>query len=44
MSRTFEQIQDLVGREEIRISEHGYDELAMDDIFVDAFLPVLLAV
>jgi hypothetical protein len=36
MSRTFEQIQDLVGRGEIRISEHGYDELAMDDIFVDA--------
>jgi hypothetical protein len=36
MSRTFEQIQDLVGRGEIRISEHGYNELAMDDIFVDA--------
>ncbi|HEV8721327.1 MAG TPA: DUF4258 domain-containing protein [Candidatus Binatia bacterium] len=36
MSRTFEQIQDLVARGEIRISEHGYDELAMDDIFVDA--------
>jgi len=35
MSRTFERIQALVARQEIRISEHGYDELAADDILVD---------
>lgn len=35
MSRTFEQIQALVARQEIRISEHGYDELAADNILVD---------
>lgn len=35
MSRTFERIQSLVVRQEIRISEHGYDELAADDILVD---------
>jgi hypothetical protein len=35
MSRTFERIQTLVARQEIRISEHGYDELAADDILVD---------
>lgn len=35
MSRTFERIQSLVARQEIRISEHRYDELAADDILVD---------
>lgn len=35
MSRTFERIQALVARQEIRISEHGYDELAADDILVE---------
>ena len=38
MSDTFEQILDLVVREEVVVSEHGYDELAADDILIeDAF-------
>lgn len=32
MSQTLSSIIDLVGREEIRISLHGYDELAADYI------------
>ena len=34
MSRTFELILDMVERKNVMISEHGYDELAEDDIFV----------
>ena len=34
MSATFEKIRDLVARREVRISEHGYDELAHDGILV----------
>ena len=34
MSDTFEAILDLVERKEIVISNHGYDELADDHIFV----------
>ncbi|MCC6949248.1 MAG: DUF4258 domain-containing protein [Bradyrhizobiaceae bacterium] len=33
MSKTLEQVQTLVARGEVRISDHGYDELAKDDIF-----------
>jgi hypothetical protein len=32
MSNTFRAIQELVRRREVRISNHGYDELAADDI------------
>ena len=32
MSRTLEQIKILVAKGEVRISDHGYDELAADDI------------
>lgn len=32
MSKTFQQIVDLISRGEVRISAHGYEELAEDDI------------
>ena len=34
MNRIFELILDLIDRKEILISDHGYDELAEDDILV----------
>jgi len=34
MNRTFELIVDLIDRKEVLISDHGYDELAEDDIVV----------
>lgn len=34
MSQTLKQIIALVSRDEVRISDHGYDELAADGIFV----------
>ena len=34
MSQTLQLIRELVARQEVRISDHGYDELAEDDILV----------
>ena len=34
MEEIFKRIRDLVNSGELRISEHGYDELAVDGIFV----------
>ncbi|HYR44380.1 MAG TPA: DUF4258 domain-containing protein [Terriglobia bacterium] len=38
MSQTLQLIQELIARGEIRISEHGYDELAADNISVEDVL------
>lgn len=35
MSQTLQQIRELVVHGEVHVSDHGYDELAEDDIFVD---------
>jgi hypothetical protein len=34
MNKTFELILHLIGRKEVLISDHGYDELAEEDILV----------
>ena len=35
MSQTLQQIRELVTRGEVQVSDHGYDELAEDHIFID---------
>jgi hypothetical protein len=45
MSQVFQQVLELIERGEVRISAHGYDELAEDDIFVrDVIAGVSVAV
>jgi Domain of unknown function (DUF4258) len=34
MSDTLKQVQELVAQQEVLISDHGYDELAGDNIFI----------
>ena len=34
MSQTLEQVRRLVARNEVRVSDHGYEELASDLVFV----------
>ena len=38
MSSTFEQVKALVAKGQVRISDHGYDELADDGLFVRELL------
>jgi hypothetical protein len=38
MSKTFELILDLIKRRDVVISDHGYDELADDDLFAGEIL------
>ena len=43
MSETLEQVQALVARGEVRISLHGYDELAADNVRVQDIIDGLTA-
>jgi len=43
MSRKLERIRELGARREVQISDHGYDELADDGLFVDDLLGGLAA-
>ena len=38
MSQTLERVRELVARREVQISDHGYDELADEGIFLDEIL------
>src|SRR4026209_2516338 len=38
MSQTFQQIRELVANKDVRISAHGYDELAADGILIREIL------
>ena len=42
MSETFKRIRELVGRREVYVSDHGYDELANDGIFIQDILAGVL--
>ncbi len=41
MSKTLERVQELAGRGELRISAHGYDELAADNILASDAIATL---
>lgn len=43
MSRTLERVRELVARQEVQISDHGYDELAEESLFVEDILAGLAA-
>ena len=43
MSETLKRIRELVGRREVYVSDHGYDELANDSIFIQDILAGILA-
>ena len=38
MSQTFQSVRDLVARQEVVISDHGYDELVADGILVEEII------
>ncbi|HEX9544331.1 MAG TPA: hypothetical protein VF955_04055 [Pyrinomonadaceae bacterium] len=38
MSETLKRIRELVSRREVYVSDHGYDELANDGIFIQDIL------
>lgn len=38
MSQTLQRIRELVARREVQVSDHGYDELADDHIFLEEIL------
>lgn len=38
MSQIFQRIRELVARRDVQISDHGYDELADDGIFIQDIL------
>ena len=38
MSETLKRIHELVGRREVYVSDHGFDELANDGIFIQDIL------
>jgi hypothetical protein len=42
MIDTLKRIRELVGRREVYVSDHGYDELANDDIFIQDILAGVL--
>ena len=41
MESLFEDIKALVANEDVLVSEHGYDELAEDGLFLDEILPAI---